>query len=447
MLESPGSTAPVSGASRSDVHGAPSPTSFERFFLLTLPHQRGADQRRLAPRLVFGHSTCLLCCPMLYSDPDGFAVRIVRGNIVHDLMSGLPALPNSLVESTLRRLGDWKSSVERPYRSVLHQQLGMLGSGPTEFTVHQDRPEQLLRFQGYQAERQFWLDQLPNIEADDLRINRFQLCGAYSWVSQDLDTGQLFLRGESCKLRVCPVCRRVIQRRSARRVLDFMDSRPNLKWQFQTFTLKHAKTELTVQLNRLVRCFRRLRQRKLWRESVSTGYAVIEVTFHPKGSLSQSGRIREQSEWHPHLHVLAATEFIDWGLLRKAWFDITGDSDNIDCQLVQSSTHAAHYVAKYIGKPPDLHLRAEPSRAAEYYKALNHRRLLMPFGATSKHQPPTNPPRSNTVPVCRFSALLTASANGCYPARCMLTYIILATVPRPKPHSKDAPNLFNRGPP
>ena len=366
---------------------------------------------------------------------------------MHDLAPGVPPLPETLIRSTLSRLGDWESSVERPTRSVLHQQLGFYGGGPAEFSVHRDQPEQILRFQGYQAERQFWLDQLPQVEPCLQRLNRFQLCGAYSWVSQDLDTGQYFLRGESCKLRICPVCRRVIQRRSARRVLDFMDARPALKWQFHTFTLKHAKNDLTNQLDRLVRCFRRLRQRKLWRDSVSTGYAVIEVTFHPAGSLSQSGRIREESEWHPHLHVLAATEFIDWSALRKLWFAVTGDSDNIDCQLVESSTHAAHYVAKYIGKPPNLHLRAEPSRAAEYYQALQHRRLLMPFGATSKHKPPTQPSLRNTVPVCRFSDLLTAAANGCYPARCMLTYVILATVPRPKRQPESEPALFNRGPP
>ena len=366
---------------------------------------------------------------------------------MHDLLSGLPALPNSLVDSALRRLGDWESSVERPRRMVLHQQLGMMGSGPTEFTVHHDQPEQVLRFQGCQTERQFWLDQLPRIEPCPLRLSRFALCGAYSWVTQDVETGQLFLRGESCKLRICPVCRRVIQRRSARRVLEFMDSRPGTKWQFQTFTLKHSADELSVQLSRLVRCFRRLRQRKLWKDSVTTGYAVIEVTFHPKDSLSPSGRLREESEWHPHLHVLAATEFIAWEHLRKAWLEVTGDSDNIDCQLVESSTHAAHYVAKYIGKPPDLHLQAEPQRAAEYYHALNHRRLLMPFGPSRKHQTPGCQPPRITMPICRFSSLLTAAAAGSYPARCMLAYVVLSAVPRPKLSRHRQLTLFNRGPP
>ena len=366
---------------------------------------------------------------------------------MHQSLPGLPPLPNDLVDSALHRLGDWESSVDRPQWTVPGQQLGFLGSGPSEFTIHRDQPEQVLRFHSHETERQFWLEHLPNIDADIGRLIRFQQCGAYSWVSQDLVTGQLFLRGEACKLRICPVCRRGIQNRSANRVLDFMQQRPDAKWQFQTFTLKHSDKPLRSQLDRLVRCFRKLRHRKLWREGVVTGYAVIEVTFHPADSVSPTGRLRDRGEWHPHLHVVAQTEFIDWSLLRKAWFSVTGDSDNIDCQLVESARHAAHYVSKYIGKPPDLNLRADPKAAAEYYHALRSRRLLMPFGATAKHRLPPREQRLGSVQVCRFSKLLTAAAAGCYPARCMLAYVILGTVPRPIVQPREPESLFNRGPP
>ena len=362
-------------------------------------------------------------------------------------LPGLPPIPRAVVDSALRRLGDWESSVDRPWWTVPNQQLELPPSRLSEFTVHADQPEQLLRFQSCQTERQFWLDTLPNIEPNILRVSRFRQCGAYSWVSQDLETGQLFLRGEGCKLRICPVCRRRIQAKASLRVRDFMDSDPDQTWQFHTYTLKHSADPLPQQLDRLVRCFRKLRQRKHWKQSIKHGYAVLEVTFHRAGSYSPNGRFREHDEWHPHLHAVVATEWVDWSWLHTAWLEVTGDSDNVDCERCDSSNHAAHYVAKYIGKPPDVNLHGNTHRAAEYYHSLQHRRMLMPFGATARHRLPPQPPRSETVQVCRFSELLTSAANGNYPARCMLAYIILGTVPRPVVRQNEQQHLYKRGPP
>jgi hypothetical protein len=291
------------------------------------------------------------------------------------------------------------------------------------------------------------LDLLPDIDPNINRIARYQACGRYAFVVRDLETGRLFLRGEACKLRICPVCRRRIQQKSSNRVLDFITRHQDLHWQFITLTLKHSADPLPHQLDRLVSCFRKLRQRKLWRSSVATGYAVIEVTYHPAGSWSPNGRRRSHDEWHPHLHVIAATQFIDWSLLRTDWFAVTTDSSNIDCSLVESAHHAAHYIAKYIGKPPDLNLRAHPDRAAEYYAALRNRRLLMPFGATIKNTLPPRDAPPTTQLVCRYQDLRTAASGGSYPAQCMLVNVILATVPYLPNQPNHQPNLFPAHPP
>jgi hypothetical protein len=313
---------------------------------------------------------------------------------------------------------------------------------PAKPTIHHDTPEQIVRFRDCQPERQFWLDLLPTIDPDTARIDRFRACGRYLFVVRDLETSRLFLRGESCKLRICPACRKRIQYRSAQRVLDFMHHHPTDAWQFHTFTLKHSSEPLPRQLDRLVRSFRNLRHRKLWRTSVRTGYAIIEVEYHPAGSWSPSGRRRSHDEWHPHLHVIAATSFIDWSLLRGAWLAVTGDSDNIDCSLVESPTHAAHYIAKYVGKPPDLNLRDQPNRAAEYYQALRNRRLLMPFGETVTHPQPKVDPSPPTRLVCTYADLRAAAQSGSYPAQCMLANLILATVPNLRTQRDHQPQLF-----
>ncbi len=365
--------------------------------------------------------------------------------------SPLRMIAPSIVDAALGRLGIWESADERPSRQVLGQQLELPPSPLCEFAVHRDQPEQLLRFQGCQAERQFWLDVLPDIEGDGRKVTRFQQCGGYAFVAENEETGRLYLQGETCKLRICPVCRRRIQAKASTRVLHFMEQHPSDSWQFHTFTLKHSSTPLSRQLDRLVKSFRKLRQRALWKRHVITGYAVIEVTFHPAGSYSTTGRFREDDEWHPHLHVVARTDFIPWGELRAAWLSVTGDSDAIDCRVCDSATHAAHYVAKYVGKPPDVRLEGNRKRAAEYYHSLKARRLLMPFGDTAKHSPPPRaaPPRSHQV--ARFEALLKAARAGDYPARFMLAAVIVDAVPGSF-LGDDAPRyvqqkLFDRGPP
>lgn len=355
-------------------------------------------------------------------------------------------LSREIVASVLNRLGHWESSVDRPHWTDDRQLRNPFEPGDTPFVEHRDAPEQVVRFLDCQPERQFWLDLLPNIDPNIRRIDRFRDCGAYAYVIQNLETGRYYLQGAACKLRICPVCRKRLQRRSVRRVLDFMTSNPNLEWQFHTFTLKHSSDPLPDQLNRLVASFRKLRHRKLWKTSVTTGYAVIEVTFHPAGSWSPNGRQRTADEWHPHLHVLAATSFIDWGALRRAWLAVTGDSDNIECSLVESPAHAAHYVAKYIGKPPDLDLASRPDRASEYYFALQSRRLLQPFGVTINHKPPPPEPPAPSRLICRYDDLKEAAVRGSYPASCVLAHLILTTVPSARPRSRPDPSLWPQTP-
>lgn len=333
------------------------------------------------------------------------------------------------VDSALSRLGLWESSDGRPRRGVPGQQLELPPSPLSEFTVTLDQPEQLLRFQGCQPERQFWLDTLPLIEPDGRILSRFDQCGAFAFVAEDPVSGRVFLQAETCKLRICPACRRRIQAKAAARVLHFMEQRPDDKWQFHTFTLKHSATPLHLQLARLVRSFRKLRARKLWRDHVRTGYAVIEIQFHPAGTYSPNGRLRDDDEWHPHLHVVARTDFIPWGLLRKAWLQVTGDSDNIDCEPCESAKHAAHYVSKYIGKPADLALTGNTKRATEYYKSLKKTRLLIPFGDTRLHQPPSPPPPPASRQIGRFAHILRAALAGDLPARHLIAAVIAQTVP------------------
>lgn len=360
-----------------------------------------------------------------------------------------PAIPRALILEVCGRLGNRESSVEPPSWTVAFQQLHLPPSPLQEPTVHHDRPEQRLRFAGCEPERQVWLNLLPKIEPNVARIDRFRSCGAFSLVHMDDETGAPFLVANTCKLRVCPACRKAIQRKTFLRILDFLHSAPAASWQFHTYTLRHTNTPLTDQLDRLVHSFRLLRHRKAWKQACQAGYAVIEITFHQAGTWSPNGRQREYDEWHPHLHVLVQTQFINWSAVHTAWREITRDSTGLDFKQANDLSKAAGYVAKYLGKPPDLDFANTPEHAAEYYLALNNRRLLMPFGPAAKHTlPPPAPARPSTY-VCKFSELHTAVTNGDPVAQAILTFIALAMKPpqqRTKPKQQhELP--YERGPP
>lgn len=360
-----------------------------------------------------------------------------------------PAIPRAVIREVCSRLDNRKSSVEAPHWSPQHQQLHLSPSPLQEPTVHHDRPEQRLRFADCEPERQLWLDLLPNIEPNIARIDRFRSCGAFSLVHMDDETGAPFLVANTCKLRVCPACRKTIQRKTFLRILDFLHSASDASWQFHTYTLRHTDTPLAAQLDQLVHCFRLLRHRKVWQHGCQAGYAVIEITFHPAGTWSPNGRQREHDEWHPHLHVLVQTHFINWSAIHKAWRDITTDSTGLDFKQANDLSKAARYVAKYLGKPPDLDFANSPERATEYYHALNNRRLLMPFGPAAKHTlPPPAPTRPSTY-VCKFSDLHTAAVTGDPAAQAMLAFIILAMKP-PRQRTKPEPEPvlpYERSPP
>lgn len=347
-------------------------------------------------------------------------------------------LPRDVVAATMSRLGTWESSVESPYWTAAPFQLHLPPDPRSEAPTHCDSPEQRIRFRGVERERQFWLEHLREVTDNESTHERFRSCGDVCWVEQDQETGRFYLTADTCKLRVCPACRRRIKYRTSDRVLDYFRRSPLAKWQFHTFTLKHSEFELSTQLDHLTASFRKLRQRSLWRKAVKGGYAVIEVTFHAKGTHSPTGRIRQTDEWHPHLHVLAETDWIDWSKLRKDWLACTGGSDNIDCQHVRSAKAAAHYVAKYIGTPPEIDFTSHVDAAHEWYHALNHRRLLIPFGPPAKVPKPEPKPQPPTERICRLADLQAAARNGNYPAQSILTRLIYRIFPPPKHRNPQA---------
>lgn len=101
-----------------------------------------------------------------------------------------------------------------------------------------------------------------------------------------------------CKKRWCPVCAVAI---SAERVSKFAAAVLKMRWPLHiTLTLANTHDLDASTLRGLLRAFRRLRQRRCWKDSVRGGFASLEITNRGNG-------------WHPHLHIIADCE----------WFGVT----------------------------------------------------------------------------------------------------------------------------
>jgi hypothetical protein len=111
----------------------------------------------------------------------------------------------------------------------------------------------------------------------------------------------------------------------------------------------------------LIRSFRRLRQRRLWKDHVDGGAVVIEIKGNP-------------GFWHPHLHILCWSRWLPWLQLHAAWKSV---SDGLGCYIQNVGQDTAiRYVTKYVTKT-DLPDRDQQAVG----KVLIRYRLFQRFGS------------------------------------------------------------------
>jgi hypothetical protein len=106
-----------------------------------------------------------------------------------------------------------------------------------------------------------------------------------------------------------------------------------------TLTVKHNKSHsLRVVLDKVNRAFNCLRRRPIYKDNVTGAVKVVEIKWN------------EENGWHPHLHLICDAKWIPYEVLRAVWFEITGDSTQVDIRRIKSSAKVARYVTKYLTK-------------------------------------------------------------------------------------------------
>ena len=234
------------------------------------------------------------------------------------------------------------------------------------------------RHSGWRDVRQrIWLA-LPEANLPIHRRVNFGRCGSSHWIQQHRTQPERFrIVLDRCHDRFCTPCavdrRATIRRNLAGKLLP-------TPHRLLTLTIRHADEPLRDLLNHLLRSFRRLRQRRLWKERVTGGAAFLELTYN-----------QQTTSWNPHLHVLLEGRYIPAPQLRQIWLEVTGDSHNLDISIVRTPARAIDYVCKYATKPLPACVTHHHRPLTEAIGALSHRRTIITFGRW-RHWHLTSPP-------------------------------------------------------
>ena len=223
------------------------------------------------------------------------------------------------------------------------------------------------RHSGWQAQRQRVYDALRSTNQSVSRISAFVDCGIDAYVLRSREDPTKFrLAGSHCHDRLCLPCARDRSRAISAAVLAKLAGQP---CRFLTLTLKHTGDTLRSQLDRITRCFSKLRQRAFWKKRVTGGVGFIELKWSTK-----------TDAWHVHIHCLLHGRYLPQVDVSRLWYAITGDSRITDIRFVRDNRQAARYVAKYASKPFDRFVLSQRALLQDVVLATKGKRLVLAFG-------------------------------------------------------------------
>lgn len=225
--------------------------------------------------------------------------------------------------------------------------------------------ESEFRHSGWAVLRHRTYAAMVRVQASEKKIDAFVNCGGGAWLYVAKSGDDLSIKCNKCHDRWCLACGRERAATITNNLLSVVSART---CRFVTLTLRHSRTSLTDQINRLYRSFAVLRRREFWKSSVTGGAAFLEI------------KVGKDGLWHPHLHVVCEGSWIDQKGLSREWLAVTGDSSIVDVRMVKDDGEAAGYLTKYLTKPASGSVYNNVEMLDEMMIALRGRRLCMTFG-------------------------------------------------------------------
>ena len=225
-----------------------------------------------------------------------------------------------------------------------------------------------LRFEKHREELGAAIEMYATLDATKGGHKTYDLteCRKYAWFTRHKTTGQVKVQANSCRLRWCPVCAEAKQLRIRDAVSKWLKSFS--KPRFLTLTCSHSADGLDVQIERLYHSFRLLRAHKKIAKKITGGIWFFQLKMSKKDRC-----------WHPHLHILLDSGYINQKELSLEWLRTTGNSYIIDIRAVKDPGKVADYVSRYCAKPCRLS-DFEASDRVEIAAVLHGKRLCGCFG-------------------------------------------------------------------
>ncbi len=224
----------------------------------------------------------------------------------------------------------------------------------------------MFRHSGWAVRRKQTYQAMCRLHLPERRIDGFCNCGANLRPMISADGKEIRLCCWRCRDRCCIPCGTDRARTFQANLCTHLDGLPATR--FITLTLRHSRTSLADQLDRLHRSFATLRRREQWRNHVTGGVAFIEV------------KIGDDALWHPHLHVLVSGTWWEHKEISMEWLAVTGDSSIVHVRKVDDNDAQSRYITKYVTKPLDATLWADTEKLDEAISSLKGRRLAFTFG-------------------------------------------------------------------
>jgi len=199
------------------------------------------------------------------------------------------------------------------------------------------------------------------------RVHTLEQCRTRAWFARNVKTHMVKVISSSCHLRWCPMCSATRRWFLTQQVSDWLTGVAQPK--FLTLTVQHSSYLLDDQIRFLYDSFRKYRKLNLLKRNVRGGVWFFQIH-----------RSKHDGLWHPHLHCVIDSPWLDKYELSTAWELVTKTSKIINIKEVKDADSMAEYVARYAARPSLLSSLDVPGRL-ELLQALHGKRLVGTWGS------------------------------------------------------------------
>jgi len=227
------------------------------------------------------------------------------------------------------------------------------------------------------------------------KLEKFRTCRTIVWVEQNINTGEVRWRSNSCRKRWCPRCAEVKKNLVARNCEEYFNRQlgRGRVIRFLTLTQQHSGKSLEKQIALAKKNLGKFRRTKEWKKFVDGSVWFMQT----KWSYKSQG-------WHVHYHILLLGKYWLQERISEKWEKITGDSYIVDIrQVYEKKLHSViGDIARYAGLPANL-LDVPAEHRSEVVHATERSRMCGATGICRKGvalcQPKVKPDNSCWKPM------------------------------------------------